>query len=69
MDYKNNTVLLEVSKPEIQKLPRKRYVRSLEYEVIANLALQQHTEDSKIRRRIKFQHNTLCKASITCVFA
>jgi hypothetical protein len=44
----NNIIPIEGQQPEFKATPGKRYVRSLEYEVIANLAMKQFVADNKI---------------------
>ena len=43
MNYTDNIISMESQQPIIQKSPGKRFVRSLEYEMIANLAIKQYT--------------------------
>jgi len=47
---RNNTILpIEAQEPELRASTGKRYIRSLEYEVIANLAMKQFVADDGIR--------------------
>ena len=41
MNYIDSIITIEGQLPVVKKAPRKRFVRSLEYEVIANLAKKQ----------------------------
>ncbi len=46
MNYKNNIIALDTKKPK--KTTGKRYVRSLEYEMLANLTLQQFVKEDAV---------------------
>jgi len=48
MNNIDNIITMEGQTPEIKKAPRKRFVRSLEYEVIANLATKQYLQGDAI---------------------
>ncbi|RYZ29876.1 MAG: hypothetical protein EOO10_04820 [Chitinophagaceae bacterium] len=48
MNNIDNIIAIEGQTPEIKKAPRKRFVRSLEYEVIANLATKQYLQGDAI---------------------
>jgi hypothetical protein len=48
MNNINNIINMEGQAPEIKQAPRKRFVRSLEYEVIANLATKQFLQGDVI---------------------
>lgn len=48
MNTINNVVAMEPQEPVMNQAPRKRFVRSLEYEVIANLAKNQYTVGEEI---------------------
>lgn len=48
MNTIDNVIPMEGQMPEIKQAPRKRFVRSLEYEIIANLATKQFLEGDKI---------------------
>ncbi|HVF81953.1 MAG TPA: DUF6633 family protein [Flavisolibacter sp.] len=47
MNYPDAIISIESQQPVIQKLPGKRFVRSLEYEIIANLAIKQFAADGE----------------------
>ena len=44
----NNIVAMEPQAPVMNQAPRKRFVRSLEYEIIANLAKNQYTNGNEV---------------------
>ncbi|HYO21651.1 MAG TPA: DUF6633 family protein [Flavisolibacter sp.] len=48
MNNIDNIITMEGQMPEIKQAPRKRFVRSLEYEVIANLAMKQYLQGEVI---------------------
>lgn len=48
MENNNNIVPIEGQELELKPAPGKRYIRSLEYEVIANLAMKQFVAGDKI---------------------
>lgn len=48
MNNIDNIITMEGQRPEIKQAPRKRFVRSLEYEVIANLATKQYLQGEVI---------------------
>lgn len=48
MDNINNVVTMEPQVPVLNQIPRKRFVRSLEYELIANLAKNQYTKGEEV---------------------
>jgi hypothetical protein len=48
MENINNVIPIESQQLEIKPAPGKRYVRSLEYEVIANLALKQFVNNDQV---------------------
>lgn len=48
MENTNKIIPIERQEPELKPAPGKRYVRSLEYEVIANLALKQFVAGDQI---------------------
>lgn len=45
MNYTDNIITMESQQPIIQRAPGKRFVHSLEYEMIANLAIKQYTQN------------------------
>lgn len=49
MENTNKIIPIEGQQPVLKPTPGKRYVRSLEYEVIANLALKQYVEGDQVR--------------------
>ena len=48
MNNINNVVTMEPQVPVLNQAPRKRFVRSLEYEIIANLAKNQYTNGEEV---------------------
>lgn len=48
MNNINNIVIMEPQAPVMNRAPRKRFVRSLEYEIIANLAKNQYTSGDEV---------------------
>lgn len=48
MNSINNIVAMEPQAPVMTQAPRKRFVRSLEYEIIANLAKSQYTKGEEV---------------------
>lgn len=48
MNIIDNVIPMKGQMPEIKQAPRKRFVRSLEYEIIANLATKQYLEGETI---------------------
>jgi len=48
MNNINNVVAMEPQVPVLNQVPRKRFVRSLEYEIIANLAKNQYTDGEAV---------------------
>lgn len=48
MNNINNIVTMEPQAPVMNQTPRKRFVRSLEYEIIANLAKNQYTSGDEV---------------------
>lgn len=47
MNYTDKIISMESQQPVIQKAPGKRFVHSLEYEMIANLAIKQYSQDGE----------------------
>jgi hypothetical protein len=43
MNYVDNIITMESQQPVIQKAPGKRFIHSLEYDMIANLAIKQYS--------------------------
>lgn len=48
MNQLENIATTDVQSPEIKQAPRKRFVRSLEYEMIANLAMKQYLKEDTV---------------------